>query len=151
MLVLNSGLQSNHLHDKKPFVYFLCLPYMGKAYSQQQWVSFASTEEVLILFIEMVAILYKEAENWCFLRETENSRRRVESLYRNCFWEADTRKTRNTFLEWNGDLKRTREHTEFSKQWGGEWCISCKENKNKQEVTLRFRQKESKRNHEHNK
>lgn len=39
MLVLNSGLQSNHLHDKKPFVYFLCLPHMGKAYSQQQWVN----------------------------------------------------------------------------------------------------------------
>lgn len=47
-----------------------------------------------------------------FESKTENSRRRrVESLHRNRFWEADTGKTRNTFLggagTWGGHIAST--------------------------------------------
>lgn len=68
MLVLNSELQTDHLHDEKPFIYFLCLSHMGKTYSQQQWINFASSVEVLILFIKKVAILYLGGRKWMFFK-----------------------------------------------------------------------------------
>lgn len=56
-------------------------------------------------------------------------------------------------ISWGSwDLRRTRcEHTNLSKRQGRKWCISCKEHKNKQEVTLRLEREESKSNRDHNK
>lgn len=110
---------------------------MRKIYSQQQWIIFASSTEMLIIFTKKIVVPLEETENghvlMPFEHKTENSRRRrVESLYRNYFWENDTRKTRNTFPQWSKDLNLQRahcEHANFYKRRGRKWCISWKENK----------------------